>query len=353
MPSSVTTARRRSVGLGCLAAFIFAACGTATGSPGPESVGASVGSPQPSVARAASPGSGASPAAIPSAGALGDRLVATVDGVGHPCAMAATSDAVWVTGNQPSTLVRIDPANNEIVERVALDGAACGIAIGDDGRVWVALLQAGEVVVIDPVTGAVEATVGELGGQLWDLKAGFGSIWVVDRTNRELLRIDPASATVIARVPIGRSGSGLAIVDGAVWVVDDADSTVRVIDPATNGVTDTVAVGLGAAWFVDDGSDLMVTDHRHGTAATIDVDARKARDPVTGLREPLDGTVLAGRAYIPDGRGRALAEIDLASGSIAAVDTLPGAQQPFVAEVAFGDVWVLDFGGERLWRIRP
>ena len=130
-------------------------------------------------------------------------------------------------------------------------------------------------------------------------------------------------------------------------------SSIRVIDPSTDGVTGTIPVGLGAAWFVDDGVDLMVTDHRHGTAAAIDIDARTAREPVTGLREPLDGTVRAGRAYIPDGRGWALAEIDVASGAIAAVDTLPGAKQPFVAEVAFDDIWVLDFGGERIWRIRP
>ena len=79
----------------------------------------------------------------------------------------------------------------------------------------------------------------------------------------------------------------------------------------------------------------------------------EALDPIPGAKSPLDGTVLGGRAYIPDGAARVLVEIDLATNQIAAVDTLDGAVNPFVAEIAFGDLWVLDYGGQRIWRITP
>ena len=32
---------------------------------------------------------------------------------------------------------------------------------------------------------------------------------------------------------------------------------------------------------------------------------------------------------------------------------LPGAIGPFVAEPAFGDIWVLDYSGTTVWRIHP
>ena len=74
---------------------------------------------------------------------------------------------------------------------------------------------------------------------------------------------------------------------------------------------------------------------------------------IRGARSPLDGTVLRGRAYIPDGTARTLLELDLESGAVAAVDALDEARNPFVAEIAFGDLWVLDYGGQRIWRVTP
>ena len=81
------------------------------------------------------------------------------------------------------------------------------------------------------------------------------------------------------------------------------------------------------------------------------------RVPVGSLYRPRKvahstGRFSVGRADTPDA-SRLLIEVDLASGSIAGVDTLDGAINPFVAEVAFGDLWVLDYGGERDPRIKP
>ena len=90
---------------------------------------------------------------------LGRRLLATIDGIEAPCAMVATATDVWVTGNGPSMLARIDPGTNAIVSQSPMDGSPCGIALGPDGRLWVALLTAGLVVAVDPATAAVDATL--------------------------------------------------------------------------------------------------------------------------------------------------------------------------------------------------
>jgi DNA-binding beta-propeller fold protein YncE len=267
--------------------------------------------------------------------------------------MAATAATVWVTGNGPARLASIDPTTNRIVTQVPLDGSPCGIAMGPDGRLWIALLSIGKVVAVDAASAKVVATIDGLGTDLWDLKSGYGSIWVVDRTKRQLLKIDPTTATVAARIGIGPGGSGLAMAGGAVWVVDDADASLRRVDPATMTVTRTGELERGASWFADDGEALLVADRLGGAITPIDPTTGLPGSAIAGARGPLDGTVLGGRAYIPDGSARTLIEVDLAAGSIVAVDQLDGAVNPFVAEIAFGDLWVLDYGGKWIWRITP
>lgn len=233
-----------------------------------------------------------------------------------------------------------------------MDGSPCGIALGPDNRLWVALLSVGRVVAIDAVSGEITATIDDLGAQLWDLKAGFGAIWVVDRTRRELLRVDPVTATIAARIRIGRSGSGLAITSNAVWVVDDVEGTVLRIDPNTNAVTTTTTdLRRGSSWFANDERTLLVANRLDGSISPIGLSDGTAGPPIVGSKSPLDGTIDGERAYVPDGKAGTLIEIDLTKQTIVTVDRLDGARNPFVAEIAFDDVWVLDYGGKRIWRV--
>lgn len=355
--SRISSYRRIGVAI-ALSTLLVAACGPGGKATGPASTGshAPVATPSPIVPSASAPASDrptpAATATVIPPSALGDRLVATIDGVSKPCAMAATEKDVWVTGNEPSKLARIDAAANTIVSQVTMAGSPCGIAVGSDGRLWIALLTVGQVVAVDPVSGAVTDTIDGFGVNLWDLKSGFGAIWLVDQSKRELVRIDPNRATVTGKVPVGPAGSGLAMAAGSVWVVDDVDGSVRRIDPATLAVQATIDLGHGASWFADDGAVLLVADRIRGSITPIDTKASVAGKPITGSTGPLDGTISAGRAYVPDGKAGTLIEIDLAAGSVATVDRLEGASEPFVAEVAFDDVWVLDYGGERIWRIK-
>lgn len=122
---------------------------------------------------------------------------------------------------------------------------------------------------------------------------------------------------------------------------------------ASNAVKATVKLGRGPAWFANDEDTLVVADRLDGSITPIDAATALAGASILGSKRPLDGTVHEGRAYIPDGAARTLVEVDLVAGRIALVDRLEGARDPFVAEIAFGDVWVLDYGGQRIWRISP
>lgn len=268
--------------------------------------------------------------------------------------MATTTDAVWITSNASGRIARIDPTTNLVTQNIAVGGGLCGIAVDEAGLIWVADLQAGIVDAVDPATGKVVHAIPKLGPQLWDLKAGFGSIWVVDRDGANVLRIDPKSGTISKAIGIGPQGSGLAILSDGVWVSDDADGKIRRIDPSTNTVVATVDIGLAPSWFADDGVDvLMVAQRTGGVVRVLDPITGEPGPPITGWAMPLDGTVVGHTAWIPDGSRSAVLTVDVATGAVTGDYALPGGRNPFVAEFAFGDIWVLDFGSTKVWRIRP
>ena len=269
--------------------------------------------------------------------------------------MAIDATSAWVTSNSSGALDRVDAATNTVVAHAIVGVGPCGIAVGADGRIWIADLGKKAVLAVDPATLKVTATIDNVGPALWDLKGGFGSIWVTDRTAKQLLRIDPATAKITARIDVGPRAAGIAVLKDGVWVADEVDGLLRRIDPMANKVIATVEGSGAPTWFADDAdSNLLIAERGLGKVLIVDAAGGVLTNPTAGWREPLDGTVFAGRAWIPDGSGRVLGVIDLASPDASPVRyALPGAVNPFVAEPAFGDVWVLDFSGRTIWRVRP
>ncbi|MEO8462970.1 MAG: YncE family protein [Chloroflexota bacterium] len=268
--------------------------------------------------------------------------------------MASDETAVWITSFLTGQVDRIDPNTNTVVDRITVGGSPCGIAIGPDGRVWVAELTAGAILAIDPATKEITGRIDSVGPQLWDLKAGFGSIWAVDRDSDRLLRIDPTTATVTSSIKIGPNGSGLAIMSATVWVSDDTDGLIRRLDPTTNLFGAPLDIGGSPSWFADDGSRLLVVARRtSGSTLSVDPLTGALGADVDGWKQPLDGTIVEHSAWIPDGIAGTVVVMDLPTNTVGATVALPGAINPFVAERARGDVWVLDFGGVTIWRIHP
>lgn len=335
------------------AAALCACAGSTSTAPATQSGGGA--STAPTALATAAASRPATPIPIATGTPLGDRLVATVVVAPAPCAMAVDDASAWVTGSSTAELDRIDPKTNTVSDRFTLEGAPCGIALGVDGRIWVAELATGSVVAVDRATGKVTGRLDHVGPQLWDLKSGFGAIWVADRTARAVLRIDPKNASIVARIPSGPQPSGLAVMPAGVWISDDTDGKLRRIDPATNTVARTIEARGTPSWFADDGAThLVISERGAGVVQAVDPSTGDLGDPIAGWNQPLDGTVVGGAAWIPDGGGRSVGVVDLAAmGSAVVRYALPGAVNPFVAEPGFGDLWVLDFGGTTIWRIRP
>jgi YVTN family beta-propeller protein len=187
-----------------------------------------------------------------------------------PTRLAVTEDAVWVLTPADNSLVRIDPATNQVVATIPVGRAPSGLAVGA-GAVWVARHSDGAVARIDPATNRVVATI-SVGRAPGAMTVAGGVVWVALPDNGGLGRIDPASnRSTLVRVPRCCDGE-LAAGEGALWVANQVDGTLVRVDPATGQVAarillprttehrpHQVAVGEGAVWVTSAGT-------RRGTA---------------------------------------------------------------------------------------
>jgi DNA-binding beta-propeller fold protein YncE len=210
--------------------------------------------------------------------------------------VAIGDGAVWVTVASPSTvyqpeldsLLRIDPATNQIVARIHVGHSPEGIAVAPDS-VWTANHRAERAPSDADSTGIYDVSrvsltanaetarsVVETRAKSSDPNAYWccgpqgmtfaaGSVWTADPQssgNGLVLRIDPATNAVLARISFDGSKAqacgAMAGNDNAVWVTSGCDNPhVARIDPATNKVTATIdaggtagdiALGFGSVW---------------------------------------------------------------------------------------------------------
>jgi YVTN family beta-propeller protein len=133
-------------------------------------------------------------------------------------------------------------------------GAALGLALGDE-VVWSATaLPTPQLVKLDRETHRVTGRV-KLGSSVpSSLAEGGGALWVASFGADEVLRVETRlgggstlshreQPRVVARIPVGRGPTDIAVGEGSVWVANYLDGTISRIDPATNSVVDTIAVG--------------------------------------------------------------------------------------------------------------
>jgi len=292
-----------------------------------------------------------------------DRRVrdAVPTGMASETDVAAAADAVWVLNRSQSSpdamLVRVDPATDRVVARIAVGPAAVRVAAGH-GEVWVlrSSPSSSDLVQVDPATNRVARTV-PLGTSTRPARAfgehllvAGGAVWVMNQQG--ILRVEPGSGRVETVMGPDRYGplSGLAAAGGSVWAV--AGMVVQQIRPedGTIGWEDApeglgamipsgLTAGAGALWVVgtgflarfDPGTRRVVATFRvgHGVGTYADLVAGDAR------------TVVA--------RGdKVLYLIDPAANRVRAEVALPSTG---AVAVGAGAIWVTDQANGRLLRV--
>jgi YVTN family beta-propeller protein len=221
------------------------------------------------------------------------KLVRTFGTTGAPGALTTSRAAAWI-GNQPDTILRLDPGSGNTTATVALHlpdlsfGPFMGLAVAR-GRLWIT--AEGRLVTIDlttlrtvtkklpppdwgPIAVTSTAVWESTNTSLYHLDANgrrllasvavplgplIGAddyIWVVNADQNVVVQVDPRTNTIVRTVDVGQGPTGIAFGDGRLWVAS-SDGTVTAIDPATARVTQTihvggspqgVAVGFGRVW---------------------------------------------------------------------------------------------------------
>ena len=147
-------------------------------------------------------------------------------------------------------------------------------AAADDSAVWVTANDASSVVRIDPVTNAVTDTV-DLGFDPWAVTAGDGSVWVSDYDHGAVVRIDARTRKAGSRITVPSGPTEMAIASGTLWVVCSAAGIVTRIDTRRDAVIASIPVSAWALAIAIVGDDVWVRGgSARGDGGLVRIDAR-------------------------------------------------------------------------------
>jgi DNA-binding SARP family transcriptional activator len=153
--------------------------------------------------------------------------------------LAIGGDFVWDSVGDTSQLLKIDPATNQVIDRITGFGdtdSGAPIAF-DHGSVWLLRSVAGQMTLfrIDATTDRVVATipVGSVGGNTGTVAAGGGYIWTAT-WDGSLSRVDPATNRVSDVLTLPDAPQNIAFANGSLWVdAYDAGQVWRIAPPGS------------------------------------------------------------------------------------------------------------------------
>ena len=299
---------------------------------------------------------------------LEEELEAELDIPAQPDWMTSGYGSVWVSVDEAGTVDRVDPKTNEVVASIEVGEHPCDGIVAEFGSIWVPSCDEQAIYRISPETEKVTAVIeipiflSTTGALAHELAAGAGSLWIPTRGESDafdqLARIDPGTDRVVATIPLGRSGAGVAATDEAVWVTSPDDGILIRVDPDSEEVVAEID-GLAAPNFVEagdegvwvlsgynsertggDGSVSRIDPQTNSVAVSVRIDenAGQATDIELG-----EGFVWARTQYT------LLAKIDPDAEQIVARYTDQKGTGGIVVD--FGSVWLSDLAFNNVWRV--
>lgn len=308
--------------------------------------------------------------------ASNQSVVATLRVPGHPGALLAGADALWValrTGLNPSlysepSLVRLNLTTGAVEETIDLGGAPdFAIRVGDS--IWLtnsptSHAAPGELVELDWATGQVRGRT-PLNGPAGALTFGDGSLWVMlsgDKVSdgANLVRVDPATRAAVGP-PIhvsDRRSINVTYAEGAIWATAHEDGMLARIDPATGSIQ-KLRVGNFPVGVVFAGDSLWVANRGDGTVSRVDPKTMQLRgEPIHVGKNPTWVAAFAESVWVSNQDDGTVSRIDATTGQIVnppiriapPTSDLPAAH--FMADDG-RSLWVDSVTGEIVARIDP
>ncbi len=168
------------------------------------------------------------------------EIVATIGlGIRKPGGIAFGEGSVWITDRYEPTLLRIDPAVNDVVDRFALPREGLGTVFTHDvavgaGSVWVghgAYNPGAFVERLDVETGRMQHRFPVLGGDADHLAFADGVLWVGSEASGHLRRIDARTNASTKVAELQGNICCIAAGGGYAWVAVSPDNLVWKVTP--------------------------------------------------------------------------------------------------------------------------
>jgi virginiamycin B lyase len=185
--------------------------------------------------------------------------------------IAASGDSVWILSDNKTTLSRIDPDQNAVVQefRVYPD---CGNLTFGETSLWLTCPSENKVLRINPATSLVDKTI-EVSAKPEAIAIGETSVWVLCAKDGKVDRIDPKTNKVSKTIDLGVPGAEgqLTIGDGSVWVTMTGFPLTR-IDPTAETVAQQFYGEGGGAILFSAGQSpaIWLSNLNNGTLWRID-----------------------------------------------------------------------------------
>lgn len=335
------------------AALLLGACGA---TPPSEQTGAS-----PAALPAASTAS-PSVASTPRPTALPEGVLASIplEAGSAPSAVVAGFGSIWVESHRGTLLYRIDPSTDKVIAEVDVGQESCGMPGIGFGRVWLMPCDTGtRTMIVDPGTNQVVGSFeGGSGGQM---AFADGSAWTTSRTlDGTFLRIDPTTLKTTSTMSAGQGDDSIVAGASFLWLTDSTSSGISKADPVSGRVVATISspnagryawltFAFGSLWLKGaDNPDLHRIDPASGKATTYTIAGWTGG--LTQLYEifPAEGL---GSLWLRIANG-SVVRVDPTDGRVVATFPADPAGGGGWVAVAFGSLWVANFGSDTVWRVR-
>lgn len=164
----------------------------------------------------------------------------------EPEGLTVVGEDVWVVLQSARALVRVETGSGEVVERHDA-GLGPRLVTQGNGYLWVSDYVDGEVLRLNPETGERRSTRSLCDGpqgMVVDTEPESGLLWVACTGSDEVVGVDTDSLDVEARLPVPGDPDGVAVDEsGRVLVALQDGPSLAVLDPRERVVTSLLGVG--------------------------------------------------------------------------------------------------------------
>ncbi len=262
----------------------------------------------------------------------------------RPSGIAFADGSLWIGHRTLREVWRVDPQSGLVQTRIPSGSSAPTAVAAGDGEVWaVAPSSSGSTLLrIDPASDSVVDSypVGVIGNAI---AVGDGRVWVASETSRAVLVLSTTGQR-LARVAVSGAPSAVALDRGGAWTVGTLDGAlIRITVPGFRAVVAAHVTGRPTGVAECSGKPWVST----GGGSVVSVDPRSGEVTTTPGGRFLTGVAQAGMVlWAVDGSGNEAIAIDCATGRV--LGRVAVGEEPTGVAARAGGAWVLETAGGRV-----